>query len=189
MRLNTMKGILAERLLRRFRFQLVSRMMRFPRSYFQNTSQGELVSMVTSEAEPMGGLMGDAVAQPVFQAGQMIIIVVFLFLQSVWFGLAGVALIPLQAWVLPMLQRQIHLLTKERIVEVRHFAAEIGETAAGINDLRANGGWRWRLATFTDRLGRLFDVRFRIYQKKFFMKFLNNFITQMTPFFFYAAGG
>lgn len=189
MRLNTMKGVLAERLLRRFRYTLIKRMMRFPRSYFENTSQGELVSMVTSEAEPMGGLMGDAVAQPVFQAGQMIIIVVFLFLQSVWFGLAGVALIPLQAWLIPMLQRQINLLNKERIVEVRHFAAEIGETAAGITDLRTNGGWRYRLATFTDRLGRLFDVRFRIYQKKFFMKFLNNFITQLTPFFFYAAGG
>jgi ABC-type multidrug transport system fused ATPase/permease subunit len=189
MRLNTMKGVLAERLLRRFRYQLVSRMMRFPRSYFQNTSQGELVSMVTSEAEPMGGLMGDAVAQPVFQAGQMLIIVVFLFLQSPWFGLAGVALIPLQAWLIPLLQRQINLLNKERIKEVRHFAAEIGETAAGITDLRTNGGWRFRLAGFTDRLGRLFVVRFRIYQKKFFMKFLNNFITQLTPFFFYAVGG
>ncbi|MEL7081780.1 MAG: hypothetical protein AAGK82_10265, partial [Pseudomonadota bacterium] len=52
------------RLLRRFRFQLISRMLRFPRNYFRSTSQGELVSMVTSEAEPMGGLMGDAVAQP-----------------------------------------------------------------------------------------------------------------------------
>ena len=79
MRLNTMKGVLAERLLRRFRYQLIARMMRFPRSYFENTSQGELVSMVTSEAEPMGGLMGDAVAQPVFQAGQMLIILLFLF--------------------------------------------------------------------------------------------------------------
>ncbi|KIN63070.1 ABC transporter, permease protein [Sulfitobacter noctilucicola] len=189
MRLNTMKGVLSERMLRRFRYQLVNRMMRFPRSYYQNTSQGELVSMVTSEAEPMGGLMGDAVAQPVFQAGQMLIIVVFLFLQSVWFGLAGVALIPLQAWIIPMLQRQINQLNKERIIEVRHLAAEIGETAAGITDLRTNGGWRYRLAWFTDRLGRLFDIRFRIYQKKFFMKFLNNFITQLTPFFFYAVGG
>ncbi|MFY0646491.1 ABC transporter transmembrane domain-containing protein [Sulfitobacter geojensis] len=189
MRLNTMKGVLAERMLRRFRYRLINRMMRFPSSYFQNTSQGELVSMVTSEAEPMGGLMGDAVAQPVFQAGQMLIIVVFLFLQSVWFGLAGVALIPLQAWLIPRLQRQINLLNKERIKEVRQFASEIGETAAGITDLRTNGGWRYRLAAFTDRLGRLFDVRFRIYQKKFFMKFLNNFITQLTPFFFYAVGG
>tara|TARA_R110002110_G_scaffold13596_2_gene64771 strand:- start:10611 stop:13718 length:3108 start_codon:yes stop_codon:yes gene_type:complete len=189
MRLNTMKGVLAERLLRRFRYQLISRMMLFPQSYFQKTSQGELVSMVTSEAEPMGGLMGDFLAQPVFQAGQMLIIVVFLFLQSVWFGIAGVALIPLQAWIIPMLQRRINLLNKERIKEVRQFSAEIGETAAGITDLRTNGGWRYRLAMFTDRLGLLFDVRFRIYQTKFFMKFLNNFITQLTPFFFYAVGG
>ena len=189
MRLNTMKGVLAERLLRRFRYQLISRMMRFPSSYFRSTSQGELVAMVTSEAEPMGGLMGDAVAQPVFQAGQMLIILVFLFAQSIWFGLAGTALIPLQAYLIPMLQRQINQLNKKRIVEVRHLSAEIGETAAGITDLRSNGGWRYRLAAFSDRLGRLFYIRFQIYQKKFFMKFINNFITQLTPFFFYLVGG
>lgn len=189
MRLNTMKGIVAERLLRRFRFQLISRMTRFPKSYFRQTSQGELVAMVTAEAEPMGGLMGDALAQPVFQAGQMLTIVVFLFLQSPWFGLAAVALIPLQAWLIPMLQRQINQLNKRRIVQIRHLSAEIGETAAGISELRVNGGLRYRLAEFSKRLGKLFDIRFRIYQKKFFMKFLNNFITQLTPFFFYSIGG
>ncbi|MDJ0640497.1 MAG: ABC transporter transmembrane domain-containing protein [Paracoccaceae bacterium] len=189
MRLNTMKGVVAERLLRRFRYSLLSRMLRFPKSYFRSTSQGELVSMVTSEAEPMGGLMGDAVAQPVFQAGQMLIIVVFLFMQSVWFGLAGVALIPLQAWLIPMLQRQINLLNKARIKQVRAFASEIGESAAGISDLRTNGGVRYRLAVFSDRLSHLFYIRFKIFQKKFFMKFLNNFITQLTPFFFYSVGG
>ncbi|THH36585.1 cyclic nucleotide-binding domain-containing protein [Aliishimia ponticola] len=189
MRLNTMKGVLAERMLRRFRYTLLARMMRFPKSYFQRTSQGELVSMITSEAEPMGGLMGDAVAQPLFQAGQMIIIMVFLFLQSVWFGLAGIALIPLQAWLIPILQRQINQLNKKRIIQIRSLASEIGETAAGMQDLRASGGWRYRRAQFTERLGRLFDIRFQIYQKKFFMKFLNNFITQLTPFFFYLVGG
>lgn len=189
MRINTMKGVLSERLLRRFRYQLLSRMLRFPKPYFRSTSQGELVSMVTSEAEPMGGLMGDAVAQPVFQAGQMLTILTFLFLQSVWFGLAAIALIPLQAWLIPMLQRQINQLNKKRIVQVRHLASEIGETAAGIGDLRVNGGWRYRQAEYSARLGTLFDIRFQIYQKKFFMKFLNNFITQLTPFFFYSIGG
>lgn len=153
MRLNTMKGIVSERMLRRLRYTLIARMMRFPRSYFRTTSQGELVSMVTSEAEPMGGLMGDALAQPIFQAGQMAIIVVFLFAQSIWFGLAGVALIPLQAWLIPMLQRQINVLNKARIVQVRALSAEIGESAVGVTDLRTNGGWRYRLAQFTDRLG------------------------------------
>lgn len=189
MRINTMKGVLAERMLRRFRFQLLTRMMRFPRPYFRQTSQGELVSMVTSEAEPMGGLMGDMLSQPVFQAGQMLTILTFLFAQSFWFGLASVALIPLQAWLIPRLQRQINLLNKARIQEVRRLSSDIGETAAGVSDIRTNGGLRYRAAQFSDRLGRLFNIRFEIYQKKFFMKFLNNFINQLTPFFFYSVGG
>ena len=127
-------------------FQLLSRMMRFPRPFFRKTSQGELVSMVTSEAEPMGGLMGDMLSQPVFQAGQMITILTFLFAQSFWFGLASVALIPLQAWVIPKLQRQINQLNKTRIQEVRKLAADIGETAAGVSDIRVNGGLRFRLS-------------------------------------------
>jgi len=189
MRLNTMKGVLAERLLRRFRFQLLTRILRFPRPYFRNTSQGELVSMVTSEAEPMGDLMGDMLSQPVFQAGQMLTILAFLFAQSFWFGMASIALIPLQAWLIPKLQRQINLLNKDRIQEVRRLSADIGETAAGVSDIRTNGGLRYRMSLFSNRLGNLFAIRFQIYQKKFFMKFLNNFINQLTPFFFYSVGG
>lgn len=189
MYINTLKGVLAERMLRRLRFELISRMLRFPKPYFRTTSQGELVSMISSEAEPMGGLMGDAVAQPVFQFGQMMTVIFFLFMQSFWFGIASVALIPLQAWLIPMLQRQINLMNKERIVEVRKLSTEIGETAAGITDLRVNGGWRFRLALFTDRLGKLFEIRFRIYKKKYFMKFINNMIGHLTPFMYYSAGG
>ncbi|WP_171181574.1 MULTISPECIES: cyclic nucleotide-binding domain-containing protein [unclassified Ruegeria] len=189
MRINTMKGVLSERMLRRFRYQLISRALRFPQPYFERVSQGEMVSMITAESEPMGGLMGDAISQPVLQAGQMITILAFLFLQSFWFGLAAVALIPVQAWLIPKLQRQINLLNKKRIQEVRVLAAQIGENAAGASTLRANGGWRYRRAMISDQLGRLFGIRFEIYQKKFFMKFINNFISQLTPFMFYLIGG
>jgi len=189
MRLNTMKGVLAERLLRRFRFQLLTRTLRFPRPFFRSSSQGELVSMVTSEAEPMGGLMGDMLSQPLFQGGQMLTILAFLFGQSFWFGMVSIALIPLQAWIIPKLQRQLSLLNKSRILEVRTLSAEIGETAAGASDIRTNGGVRHRMALFSNRLGILFGIRLKIYEKKYFMKFLNNFINQLTPFFFYSVGG
>ncbi len=175
MRINTMKGVLADRLLRRFRYTLIARILRFPQPYFERTSQGELVSMVTAESEPMGGLMGDAVAQPVLQAGQMLTILGFLFFQSVAFGLAACALIPLQAWLIPRLQKQINKLNKKRVIQVRALAAEIGEGAAGASTLRVNGGWRYRMAMIGDRLGRLFDIRFQIYQKKLFMKFISNY--------------
>ncbi len=184
-----MKGVLSERMLRRFRYTLIARILRFPQPYFERTSQGELVSMITSESEPMGGLMGDAVAQPALQAGQMLTILGFLFVQSVWFGLAACALIPLQAWVIPKMQRKINLLNKKRIVQVRALAAEIGENAAGASALRTNGGWRYRMAMITDRLGRLYRIRLEIFNRKFMMKFVNNFIGQLTPFFFFSIGG
>ena len=38
-------------------------------------------------------------------------------------------------------------------------------------------------------MGAIYDIRFEIYRRKFFVKFLNNFINQLTPFFFYAIGG
>jgi ABC-type multidrug transport system fused ATPase/permease subunit len=123
--------------------------------------------MVTSEAELMGGLMGDMLSQPVFQAGQMMTILVFLFAQSFWFGLASIALIPLQARIIPKLQRQINLLNRDRIQEVRRLASDIGETAAGVSDIRINGGLRYRMSLFSDRLGKLFSIRLEIFQKSF----------------------
>ena len=189
MRINTMKGVVAERMLRRLRYQLVTRLFRFPKPYFQRTSQSEIVSMVTSEAEPLGGMMGNAISQPIMQLGQMLTILAFLFLQSFWFGLAAVSMIPLQAWLIPRLQKQINILNKRRIKEVRKLASEIGETAVGSTALRANGGYRYRAAQLTHQLGKLFFIRLAIYKKKFFMKFLNNFLSQLTPFFFFSIGG
>lgn len=189
MQMNTMKGILAERMLQKLRQQLIRRIMRFRPSYFRQTSQGELVSMVTSEAEPLGGLMGDALAQPVFQGGMMLTIMVFLFAQNPWLGLAAVALIPLQAWLIPMLQRRINLLNKERVRTVRRLSTTIGESAAGASELRITGGWRVMLNRVARQLEELFSIRLKIYRQKFFMKFINNFIAQCTPFLFFLIGG
>ncbi|NNG03907.1 MAG: ABC transporter ATP-binding protein, partial [Inquilinus sp.] len=37
--------------------------------------------------------------------------------------------------------------------------------------------------------GRIYEIRYEIFRRKFFIKFLNNFINQLTPFFFYSIGG
>ncbi|MFD2740545.1 cyclic nucleotide-binding domain-containing protein [Sulfitobacter aestuarii] len=189
MRVNSYKGVLAERLLRRFRYTLIGRILRFPRSYQSRVSEGELVSMVTAEAEPLGGIMGDAIAHPLLQAGQMATILLFLFVQNLWFGLAAVALIPVQAWLIPRLQARINLLNRSRIRQVRVLASDIGELAAGAAILRQHGGWRYRMALIGQRLGGLFDTRFEIYRRKFFLKFINNLLTQLTPFFYFLVGG
>ena len=44
-------------------------------------------------------------------------------------------------------------------------------------------------ADISDRLGKIYAIRYDIYKRKFFVKFLNNFLAQITPFFFYSVGG
>ncbi|HEX2116759.1 MAG TPA: ABC transporter transmembrane domain-containing protein, partial [Alphaproteobacteria bacterium] len=103
--INTLKGRLGERLLRRLRYELVSRVLRFPLPHFRKVSAGEIIPMVTAEVEPLGGFMGDAIAQPLIQGGTLLVIVTFLFVQNPWIGLAAVSLYPLQAYLIPKLQR------------------------------------------------------------------------------------
>ena len=56
-------------------------------------------------------------------------------------------------------------------------------------EIHTNNTVKLQLTDFAALLGRIYDIRFEIYQRKFFVKFLNNFIGQLTPFFFYSIGG
>ena len=99
------------------------------------------------------------------------------------------ALYPLQIYLIPKLQRQVNLLGKERVRQVRRNAEKISEVAAGARDIRANDATVYERARFSEQLGAVFWIRFDIYKKKFLIKFINNFISQLGPFFFYAIGG
>ena len=59
----------------------------------------------------------------------------------------------------------------------------------GATEVRANDTMRFELADASSRLGTIYGIRVEIYKRKFFVKFLNNFLAQVTPFFFYAIGG
>jgi ABC-type multidrug transport system fused ATPase/permease subunit len=87
------------------------------------------------------------------------------------------------------LQRQVNALAKERVRTVRRLAERIGEGIAGIEEIHAHDTSEWHRADFSRWVGTIYDIRLKIYRKKFFIKFLNNFIAQLTPFFFYAIGG
>ena len=187
--INTCKGKLGERMLRRFRYQLYHRMLRFPLSQFSKTSSAQIIPMITSECESLGGFIGDAFVTPVFQGGTLLTIIFFMFMQDPVLGAAAIALYPLQGYLIPKLQRKVNQLGKQRVRRVREVADRVHESAAGIRDIHANDSVILQLTTFSDILGAMYSIRFEIYQRKFFVKFLNNFIAQLTPFFFYSIGG
>ena len=142
--INTFKGQLGERMLRRFRYQLYLRLLRFPLTYFQTRSSAQIIPMVTAESESLGGFIGDAFALPAFQGGTLLTIVLFMFMQDPVLGAAAVALYPLQAYVIPKLQRKVNELGKQRVRTARIVADRIQESAALIVGRDALEEFRWR---------------------------------------------
>jgi len=187
--INTFKGQLGERMLRRLRYQLYQRLLRFPLTHFQKTSSAQIIPMITAECESIGGFIGDALAAPSFQGGTLLTIIFFMFMQDPVLGVAAIALYPVQAYVIPRLQRKVNDLNKRRVRTVREVADRVHESAAGIVEIHANDTVKLQLTDFAHLLGRIYDIRFEVFRRKFFIKFLNNFIAQLTPFFFYSIGG
>ena len=90
--ISTFKGRTGERMLRRLRFELYHRLLRFPLGHFKKTSSSEIIPMITAEVEPLGGFIGEAFAVPAFQGGQLLTLLAFMFIQDWVLGLAAVAL-------------------------------------------------------------------------------------------------
>src|SRR5437764_10299543 len=187
--LNVRKGRVGERMLRRLRYDLFQRLLRFPMRHFDRTATGQTIAMLTAELEPVGGFIGDAFALPIAQAGTLLTTFVFMFVQNPALGAAAVALYPVQAYIIPKMQRRIRQLGRERVRKVRALSDRIGESIAAQVEIRTNAGAQHQLADVSHRLGEIYEIRFEIYNRKFFVKFLNNFLNQLTPFFFYLIGG
>ena len=187
--INVYKGLLGERMLRRLRYLLYARILRFPLLHFRKVSQGELIPMITAEVEPLGGFIGDAFTLPLYQGGLLVTALIFIMVQDWTLGLMALVFYPVQGYLIPKLQRKVNMLGKERVRAVRKLADRIGETVSGAQEIHANDTSNYELADFSSRLGTIFRIRLDIYRKKFFVKFLNNFINQLTPLLFFAIGG
>ena len=187
--INLKRARMGELLLRQLRLSLCSQALRFPLSNFRKVSPGELVSMITSEVEALGGFIGDAISVPALQCGLLITAFLFIFTQDITLGFASVALLPIQIIVVPRIQRQVNKLSKRRVREVRRLSRRFSESVSLASHLQISATVPHELNVLNHRLGRILDLRYQIFRKKFFVKFFNNFLAQLTPFFFFLIGG
>ncbi len=187
--INTFKGRLGERMLRRLRYELIDRVLRFPNPHFRRVKAPELATMVKDEVEPLGGFIGDAFVQPVFLGGQALTAMAFILAQSFWLGIIAGGIVLVQAFVIPRLRRRLLELGRARQLTARQLAGRVGEIVDGISEVHTNDTSNFERADVSDRLGKIFFIRYEFYQRKFFIKFLNNFLAQITPFLFYLVGG
>ncbi|MFE1601129.1 ABC transporter transmembrane domain-containing protein [Methylobacterium sp. ID0610] len=187
--INVAKGALGERMLRRLRFQLFSLILRFSPESVRQAKSSELATIVRDEVEPIGGFIGDAYILPAFLGTQAATAMAFILIQNVWLGLMAAGVVGVQFVVIPRLRRELLRLGRRRQLASRRLAGRVGEVVDGIEAVHANGAEPWERAEIGQRLYGLFELRLRIYQRKFMVKFLNNLLAQMTPFLFYCIGG
>ena len=177
--LNTRKGRVAERLLRRLRLLIYRHWRRRPPPQRQN----EIVQVLGAEVEPIGGFAADLVALPVTQGGTLLTILLFMFLQDPILGAAALTVLPVQLVLLPYLQRIVNRLSRDRIRAMRVLTRRLG------GQMSPEGDPLGEIRQTAASLRELEQIRYRIHRVKFLAKALNNFLTALTPFLFYSLGG
>ncbi|MEM7619650.1 MAG: ABC transporter transmembrane domain-containing protein [Pseudomonadota bacterium] len=187
--LSVYKGVLGETLLRRLRYDLYKRILEFPLPHLKKLRTGEIITIATAEAEPIGRFMGVAVANPTLLGGTLITALVFLFVQDVLLGLAAIALFPIQAYLVPIIQKRMNAVSRRRLAALRDFAGHVSETVEGAVEVHAHDTSAYELTKASSRLGILFRIRKELYLLGNGIIFLNTFFTQLIPFFFYLIGG
>ncbi len=187
--INTYKGRVGERMLRRLRYSLLDRILRFPQSQFRRIQASQMATMIKDEVEPLGAFIGDAFVTPVFQGGLALVAMAFILAQNVILGCVALGVVLAQAVIIPRLRRRLLDLSRRRQLESRALAGRVGELVDGIQEIHVNDASNYERAEMASRLSRIFFIRYELFQRKFFIKFLNNFLAQFTPFLFYLVGG
>jgi putative ABC transport system ATP-binding protein len=187
--INTYKGLLGERLLRRIRYELLDRILRFLPVEFRRIKGGEIASMVKDEVEPLGGFTAEAYVQPLLLGGQAITALIFIFVQNIWLGLLALFMASIQMVLIPRLRQRLLILGRKRQISARQLAGRVTEIVEGIETVHAFDTSNYERADIAQRLATLFRIRFEIYSWKYKIKFLNNILAQITPFLFYLLGG
>jgi ABC-type multidrug transport system fused ATPase/permease subunit len=183
------EGRISETLLRDLRTELYHRILRFPLPHIRNTSVGQLVAMILGEAEDLGQFFGEAFSVPLFHGLMLLGSVGFMFWQNPWMALAGIALFPVQMWLVRKLQRRVIALSRDRVKLVRGLSDRIQESAGTLQEIHANDTLAYESDGFRGQLARIFRVRLNIYRLKYLVKWLNNFLEKLGIFLLLLLGG
>src|SRR5258706_11403694 len=105
-KINPMKGWMGERMLRRLRFSLFDYILRSPLTRFRRVKPAEMATMIKDEVEPLGGFIGEALITPLFLGGQALTAMAFILYQHWLLGLIALAIVGVQAFIIPKLRKR-----------------------------------------------------------------------------------
>jgi len=136
--------------------------------------EGSVVSMVSAEAEQLGGFVGESIGFPLLQGGTLLSVVGYMLFVEPLIALVALAFFIPSLLLAPWIQRRLNLLVERRTTRLR----ELGDIIAEDLDDGAD--------TVIDEIYRL---RKRIFVLKYLAKFVNNLVGHLGPIAVLGFGG
>jgi ABC-type multidrug transport system fused ATPase/permease subunit len=184
-----LEGYISETMLRDLRGELYNRILRFPLLHLKNTSTGQLVAMILGEVEDLGGYFGVALSTPAFHGAMLIGTFGYMVYANPWMALVAMVLFPVQMFFIRRLQKKVTAMSRERVRMVRGLSDRIQEAAGGLQEIYANDTVAYESSRYRHLLQRIFKIRLNIYNLKYLIKWINNFLEKFGQFLLLLVGG
>jgi putative ABC transport system ATP-binding protein len=184
-----LEGYISETMLRDLRGELYNRILRFPLLHLKNTSTGQLVAMILGEVEDLGGYFGVALSTPAFHGAMLIGTLGYMVYANPWMALVAMVLFPIQMFFIRRLQRKVTTMSRERVRMVRGLSDRIQESVGGLQEIHANDTVAYESSRYRHLLQRIFKIRLNIYNLKYLIKWINNFLEKFGQFLLLLVGG
>jgi ABC-type multidrug transport system fused ATPase/permease subunit len=184
-----LEGYISETMLRDLRSELYNRILRFPLPHLKGTSTGQLVAMILGEVEDLGGYFGLALSTPAFHGAMLLGTLGFMVYANPWMALVSMVLFPIQIFFIRRLQRRVSAMSRDRVRLVRGLSDRIQESVGGLQEIYANDTAAYESGRFGHQLQRIFKIRLSIYNLKYLIKWINNFLEKFGQFVLLLVGG
>jgi ABC-type bacteriocin/lantibiotic exporter with double-glycine peptidase domain len=146
------------------------------------TKEGIGVSIILSEADPVGSFVATSVTEPVLHGGVLLSVFAYLIWLQPWMALVALLLFVPQCLFVPLVQNTINRRTEARIQTMRELSADIiGETADGVLERETR--------SYQQRVGRIYSLNMQIYRRKYAMNFLINLLYHLGTIGILLVGG
>jgi ABC-type multidrug transport system fused ATPase/permease subunit len=178
--LNIYRAWVSERAVRHLRHTISSQIDNASARLHTADAEGIEISMILSEAEPVGGFVGISVSEPLLQGGVLLSVFAYMAFLQPEMALLCLAVLSPQLIVVPLMQRAINRRAWSRIQVLREVSGSIIGGAPG--DRRA-------AALQDGRIDRVFVLNMGIYKLKFSMNFFMNFMYHAGIASILAVGG
>jgi ABC-type bacteriocin/lantibiotic exporter with double-glycine peptidase domain len=163
---NFYRNSVGEATSRRLRLETFAAALRHPEPD-ATTREGVGISIILSEADPVGLFVATSVSEPVLHGGVLISVFAYLLYLQPWMALVALALFVPQCAFVPLVQNAINRRTASRIQVMRQLsAALVAETADGVLEREGR--------SYKQRVHNIYALNIQIYWRKYAMNFLIN---------------